>query len=155
MTTPAGWTLATSSGDTAIFYRQDAPALSGPSTFSVSAKANWVLSVSEWSGIATSGPLDRTAWASSANQKGTMATSGSTGVTSQPVELVIGGIRGAAKLAESAPTHGFVQLDQRIAGGITLGVFDLVTVAAGTQSTSVTLSIPANWRGAIASFRGA
>ena len=155
VTPPAGWTLAASFGDTAIYYQQNAPSVSGASTFSLSAKENWVISVSEWSGIAASSALDQTANATSGSTKGTTAASGTTLVTSQPVELAVGGIRALAKLAESGPTGGFAQLDQLTAGGNTLGAYGLVTGATGAFSTSLRLSVPANWRGVIATFRGA
>jgi phosphatidylinositol-3-phosphatase len=155
VTPPAGWTLAVSSGATAIYYRQNAPSASGPSTFAFSATANWVLSTSEWSGMATSGALDKTAHATGGSTNGTTASSGTTAATSKLVELAIGGIRALANITESAPTAGFAQLDQRSAGANTLGAYDLVTSAAGAQSTSSTLSPSAKWRGVIATFRGA
>lgn len=155
VTPPAGWAPAVSSGTTAVYYRQNAPSVSGTSTFSFSATANWVLSVSEWSGIATTGALDKTAHASGGSTTGTTASSGTSAATSKPVEVAVAGIRALAKITESAPTHGFSSLDQRSAGANTLGVFDLVTSVAGAQSTSVTLSPAAKWRGVIATFRGA
>ena len=156
VTPPPGWALAVSSGGTAIYYRQNGPAVSGSSTFSLSAKANWVLSVSEWSGITTSGSLDRTAHASSGQTSGTNASSGTTSVTAQPVELAIAGIKALASVTESGPTNGFAQLDERSAGtNDTLGAYGFVSIAAGTESTSVALSVHAKWRGTIATFRGA
>ena len=93
--------------------------------------------------------------ASGGSTTGTTASSGTSAATSKPVEVAVAGIRALAKVTESAPTHGFSSLDQRSAGANTLGVFDLVTSAAGAQSTSVTLSPAAKWRGVIATFSGA
>jgi Phosphoesterase family/IPT/TIG domain len=156
VTPPAGWSLAVSSGSTAVYYRQNAPASSGPVTFTMSAKVSWVLSISEWSGIATSGALDRTAHATSGSGTATSGASGTTTAIANPVELVVAGIRAVGVVAESSPTNGFAQLDQQVAGTNTaLGAFDRVTTTAGTQSTSVTLSPAAEWRGAIATFRSA
>jgi hypothetical protein len=155
VTPPTGWIPAVSFGGTATYYRENAPAVSGSSMFALSVKANWVLCVSEWSGIATSGSLDRTAHATSGTTNGTTASSGTTLATSQPIELAIVGIKALASLAQSGPTNAFAQLDQRIATNNTLGVYDLVSTVAGIQSMSVSLSIPAKWRGAIATFRGA
>ena len=53
----------------------------GSSTFSISATANWVLSLSEWSGMAASGALDRTAHASGGATAATTASSGTTATT--------------------------------------------------------------------------
>ncbi len=156
VTPPAGWALAVSSGGTAIYYRQNAPSTYGASTFSLSAKANWVLSISEWKGVATAGALDKTAHATGGQTNGTTASSGTTAVTAQPVELAVAGIRALASVTESGPTNGSAQLDQRIAGtNDALGVYYLVTISSGVRSTSVALSAPAQWRGAIATFRGA
>jgi hypothetical protein len=154
VTPPAGWNLAVSSGATAIYFRQNAPSVSGASTFSLSVKGTWVLSLSEWRGMATSGSLDKTANASGGSMAGTIASSGTTAATSKPVELAIGGIRALAKVTESAPTRGFASLDQRSAGANTLGAYDFITTAAGAQSTSVSLSASSKWRGVIATFRG-
>ena len=156
VTPPSGWVLAISFGGTATYYRENAPAASGSSTFALSVKANWVLSVSEWSGIAILGSLDRTAHATSGTMNGMMASSGTTSVTSQPAELAIVGIKALASLTQSGPTNGFVQLDQRSAGANdTLGTYGLVSTAVGMQSTSISLSASAKWRGSIATFRGA
>jgi len=155
VTPPAGWALAVVAGGTAIYYRQNAPSVSGATTFSLSSNVNWVLSVSEWSGMAVSGAFDKKAHAASSTI-GSSASSGTTAVTSQPVELAVAGLRALANVTESGPTNGFTQLDQRAAGAKdTLGVYDLVTAAAAARSTSVTLSVAANWRGVIATFRGA
>lgn len=155
-TTPAGWSLAISAGATAIYYRENAPATSGAVTFSLSAKANWVLSLSEWSGVVTSGAFDTKAHKSSGAATGVTASSGTTPLTAQPVELVIAGIKAVANVGESAPTNGFTQLDQLVAStNNALGVYEVVTTAPAKLSTSVTLSAPAKWRGVVATFRGA
>ena len=156
VTPPAGWALAVTFGGTAIYYRQNAPAVSGSTSFSLSVKANWVLSVSEWSGIATSGAFDKNAHATSGQTSATTASSGTTPVISQPVELAIAGIKAMASVTESGPTNGFTQLDQRIAGtNDTFGAYDSMSTTAATESTSVALSVNAKWRGVIATFRGA
>jgi phosphatidylinositol-3-phosphatase len=154
-TPPPGWSVAVSSAGTAIYYQQNAPPVSGLVTFSFSAKVSWVLSLSEWSGVATSGALNQTAHATSGLTSGTTASSGTTKVTAQPVELALAAVRAVASVTESAPTHGFALLDLGVATNDTMGVYELVTTAAGTQSTSVSLSAPAKWRGVIATFRGA
>ena len=154
VTTPAGWSLAVSSGGTAVYYRQNGPVVSGAMTFSLSAKASWVVSLSEWSGIATSGALDKTAHKAGTVSGPLTASSGTTATTVQPVELAIAGVRAQVSLTESAPTNGFTQLDQQNAGtNDTLGIYGFVSSAAGKLSTSVTLSAHANWHGAIATFR--
>jgi phosphatidylinositol-3-phosphatase len=156
VTPPAGWVLAVSSGGTAIYYRQNAPVVSGAISFSMSVKANWVLSVSEWSGIATSAAFDKKAQATSGQTSGTTASSGTTPVTAMPVELAIAGIKAMANVTESGPTDGFAQVDQRTAGtNDTFGAFDFVSTTAASRSTSVALSAPSKWRGVIATFRGA
>jgi hypothetical protein len=157
LTAPAGWTLAVSAGATAIYYRENAPPVSGSLTFSLSVKGNSVLSLSEWSGVVTSGALDRTAHSSSGVTSNTTAASGTTAVTSQPIEVSIAGIKAVANVSESGATNGFALLDQRsVAPNVTLGIFDFVsTAAAATRSTSIALSANAKWRGVIATFRGA
>lgn len=156
VTPPAGWALAVSIGGAAIYYRENAPSVSGSTSFSLSSPANWVLSVSEWSGFATSGAFDKKAHASGGQTTATTATSGTTKVIAQPIELVIAGIKAMGSLTESGPTNGFTQLDQQIAGkNVTFGAYDYISTSASIQSTSVALSIPAKWRGVIATFRGA
>jgi phosphatidylinositol-3-phosphatase len=156
ITPPSGWSLAVSAGTAAIYYRQNAPATSGNVTFTFSANANWVLAISEWSGVKTTGAYDKSAHASSGTATGGTASSGTTAVTSQPVELVIAGIKAVANVTESSPTNGFALLDQAVGGANdTLGTLSLVTSTAAKRSTSVSLSTHAKWRGVIATFRGA
>jgi acid phosphatase len=156
ITAPSGWSLAISAGTAAIYYRQNGPAVSGSVTFGLSTKANWVLSVSEWSGVAASGALDKKAHASSGTALGAVAASGTTATTAQPVELSIAAIKAVLNVTETAPTNGFVAIDQLPAGSNdTLGAFSFVTSVAAKQSTSVTLTPHAKWRGVIATFRGA
>jgi phosphatidylinositol-3-phosphatase len=154
VTPPSGWALAISSGNGAIYYRQNAPPTSGASTFSFSVKADWVVSVSEWSGYATSGALDTTAHATSGQATGTIASTGTTKVTAQPIELVIAVVRAAPTVSESAPTNGFTPLDQLNAGtNNAMGTYYLASTSRAARSMAVTLSAQSRWRGVIATFR--
>jgi hypothetical protein len=154
-TTPSGWTRAVSSGSVAVFYRQNAPATSGSVSIPFSASVNWVLSLSEWSGVATSGALDKIAKATSDTAIGTTATTGTTAATAQPVEVAVGAIRAVGTVAQSAPTNGFTLLNFGAAPNDSFGVYRLVTTAIGPQWTSVTLSSAVKWRGVLVTFRGA
>jgi len=156
VTPPVGWALAVVSGHTAIYYRENAPAVSGPSTFSLSMNGNWVLAVSEWSGVSASGSLDGHAHKAGTLTGGTTAFSGTAPTATQPIELAIAAIRTQSTVTGSAPTQGFVQRDQLgAATNNTLGVYDYVCTVAAKRSTSVTLSAPASWHGLIATFRAA
>jgi len=154
-TTPPGWSRAISTGNIVVYYRENAPTTTGPVSIPFSGSATWVVSLSEWTGVAAAGALDRTASAGSASNTGTTALSGTTAVTSQPVELAIAGFRGAGTATQSPATNGFALLDFGNPAKDTFGTNFLVTTTAGARSTSVTLSAPLRWRGVIVTFRGA
>lgn len=154
-TPPAGWTLARKAGGTAIYFRQGAPSQSTPVTFGGSGLGTWVLDIMEWNGIATTAALDKRASASSGSVTGFTAQSGTTALTSQPIEIAIAAISAQAATTQSNPTAGFSQVAVGTAGVNTTGAYAKVLTATGAQAVSVTLGSAARWRGVIATFRAA
>jgi len=155
ITAPAGWVLAKRVGGALIYFSQNATSQSGSVTFTLSGTADWVVEVMDWSGMATSGTLDRTASNTSGTATGTTADSGTTLPTSSANEVAIAAIRSLAPLTQSGPTNGFVQLEAASQGKAnTTGTYDKVLSSIGTQDVSVTLSKAAKWRGVVATFRG-
>ena len=150
---PPGWTLAVKKAGVGIFSVQNAPAEGGQIGFTGTSLGGWVLEVMEWSGASPSGSFDRSAVATSGSVASSLASSGTTATTSQPVEIAIGAIRTLAKTTMSSPTNGFSQVDTALQSSNRLGVFSKVSAVAEPEGVSVTLSPAARWRGVIATFR--
>ncbi len=156
LTPPAGWKLAVAQSGTAIYYREGAPSGSGSVAFSLSSSASWVMGLSEWSGVAASGSLDRTAHNTSKTVLGTTADSGTTLPTAQGSEVALASLRALAAVTQSGPTNGFTPLDAGAQGtGNSMASYFSVLTVAGPQDVSATLSASAKWRGVMATFRGA
>ena len=152
---PSGWTTARMAGKTAIYYSPNAPSQSGSVTFGGLGLGNWVLDIMEWDGASTTGVLDKTASSTSGSTEGTTASSGTTATTSSPNELAVATIHALKAVSQTDPTNGYQQLVVGAQGTITTGTYAKVLSASGAEGMSVALSIPARWRGAIATFRSA
>ena len=154
VTPPSGWRLASQGGtNVAIFYQAGAPAQTGSGSFTLSVSGNWVLGLTEWSNVASSAPLDAIGSNTSKALTGTIADSGPTLPTSQPIEVAIAALFANGTVTESAPTNGFALTDIGQAKADTTGQYTTILSATGPQQVSATLSAAVKWRGAIATFR--
>jgi len=111
------------------------------------------LNISDWSGVAATTPVDRTAFATSGSLAQTVASSGTTATTSAAGEIALGAIKGLRNVAFTSPTNGFSTLDVGHQATITLGVFYEVAGPPAPETVSATMSAAAKWRGSIVTFR--
>ncbi|PIR73959.1 MAG: hypothetical protein COU35_04865 [Candidatus Magasanikbacteria bacterium CG10_big_fil_rev_8_21_14_0_10_47_10] len=158
-----GWILATRSNNgtnisTAIYYIANAPAQSGASTWGVTPTNRATVTLAEYSGVATSAPLDVIATATGNSATG---SSGTTAITSQANALAIAGISATSgNRTFSAQTNSFTEVSEVVSTGSTQGtrnstVFEeKILSSTGTQGVSATISASGNWAGVIAVFKG-
>lgn len=150
----AGWNLAAKTAKTAIFYTENAASESGPVTFSLSSSGAWVMELMEWSGVAQTGALDQVATNTSGTVATTTADSGTTAVTSVSNEVAVSVLHALKDVTQSNPTNGFSQIDSAMEGTVnSTASYAKVLGATGSQQVAATLSAPAKWRGAIATFK--
>lgn len=164
ITPPAGWLLATRSNNgtnvaTAIYYRENAPAISGAISWTFSSTQNATLTLAEYTGITISSALDVTA-TSTGNSSG--GNTGTTATTSQTYEVAIGAISAVnSATTYSGQTNSFVEVSEANSTGGAAGsrnatVFEeKILSTTGTQTVSATLSATRQWAGAIATFKAA
>jgi hypothetical protein len=150
---PPGWTVAVKRSGVGIFYAENAAAQGGQIGFTGTSLGGWALDVMEWSGGSSSGSFDRSASATSGSVASTVASSGTTATTSQPVEIAVGAIRTLSKATMASPSNGFGQVDTALQSSNRLGVFSKVSATAEPEGLSVALSVAVRWRGVIATFR--
>lgn len=172
ITPPAGWTLAVSGtcdlGNgggrirLSIYYIENAASQSGTSSWTSSggymSGARAALSLLEYSGIVTSSSLDKTATGAAATNGGgfpytndTVATTGTTGATSQNSELCICGIMATPTL--SSITGSFTVQETQL--GSNYIAADRIVSATGTYVATMTLNTAGCFAGAMATFKGA
>lgn len=156
LTPPAGWTLAvkhTNVTGVAIYYKANASSESGSVSVTVSNSPRALdMALLEYSGIATSSPLDKTATNSGG---GTVIHSGSTAVTTQASELCIAGLADTAAETMSSPSNSFSIVGQQSAtSGDQMGTLEQIVSSIGAFNTSVLTSTSNPNFGAIATFKG-
>lgn len=121
---------------------------------------NGVVDICEYSGLLTSGFLDKTA-VDNTGSNGTNTITGTTVQTTQANELCIGGVTaqgGTNDITHSAPTNGFTLLDGvgTGAGKVSLAFLEKIVTVVGTYGSGTTLFPPPDfWMGCIATFKGA
>ncbi|MBN9522501.1 hypothetical protein J0H58_28930 [bacterium] len=100
----------------------------------------------EWSGLAPSGPLDKTATGTNTS---TAVSTGSTGTLSQADELVTCGVGTAGTSVTYTPGVGWTQT------AATTGLFNQYKVVAGTAAVSgdATASPSITWNAALATYK--
>ena len=158
-TTPAGWSVAIDESANApgqvIFYR--IAGLTEPSTVTVNGYGTATrlgLHVYEYRGIAYGAPLDQTA---SSTGSGTALSTGTTGTTGQPVELVLAAFVIDAAGSLGGWTNGFTERrDFANAGGAPQAGYagaDLVVSDVGGYGTDATATVAGNWRGQVVTFK--
>lgn len=113
-----------------------------------------VINVCEYSGLASSGTLDKTA---SSSGSGTTTDTGTTATTTHANELWIGGTHSQSwGIVQSSPTNGFTLLDgdyESYWSG-SQAYLEKIVSSTGTANTGTTTgSYP--WVGAIATFKAA
>ncbi len=150
---PAGWGTAVKKNGLGIFYEENAPAMNGSIAFTGSSLGAWALDLIEWSGATSTGSFDRSAVASSGAATSTLASSGTTAATSQPMEIAVGAIRTLSKATMGSPSNGFALVDSALQSSNRLGVFSKIPTVVEPEGVSVPLSAAVKWRGAIATFR--
>jgi len=110
-----------------------------------------IADVCEYSGIATSSYLDKTAVAASS---GTSTSTGTTATTSQASELWIGGITVEDNSAQTSPTNGFTLLDGAVYQQMSVAYLEKIVSATGTANSGTTISSSQRYAGCIATFKG-
>lgn len=165
VTAPSGWStavgpVAAASGDNVlyIFYKENAASQSSTGNFTSSlsaGRADMQAIVAEYSGVATSSSLDKTA--SNSGLSATALDTGTTATTTQADELLIGGYGDSQGTSTfSSPTNSFSIYNQNNQGITDACLVDRIVSATGAYTTAITLSSAAPaWGGAIATFKQA
>ena len=156
------WTRQTSQTDTSGNDARDVEIWlgtvgSGASTsISISlsgAPAAAVADVCEYSGIAASSSLDKTA---GTYGQSTSTNTGTTSTTAQNSELWIGGIIVEGNNAQTTPTNGFTVRDGAVYNSaMSLAYLEKIVSATGTANSGTTISTSQYWTGCIATFKAA
>ena len=108
-----------------------------------------VADVCEYSGLLTSGFLDKNAtWTSNSNQ---YPDTGTTGTTAQADELWVGGI--CARYAQATPTDGFTLLDGALSTYMSNAYLEKIVSATGAAHSSTDQTTSAACAGCIATFK--
>jgi hypothetical protein len=152
---PAGWTRAVSifqstNGWAEIWYRPNNPGGITSATFTIPSAASVEAEMSEWSGVATSSPVDTTSTVTatgttSATVSATNSASGDLGITGFTVKNGV-----TTFTAGSGWTHLFTDTSiKESVGDYKLGL------ASGSVSETETANSSNSWAGAIATFKSA
>ena len=108
-----------------------------------------VADVCEWSGIATSGFLDKTATNAGA---GYTADTGTTDTTTKANELWVGGINDQSGDL-TTPTNGFTLLDGLTQTWLVIAYLYKIVSATGTANSGASTVASNSWVGCIATFK--
>ena len=121
-------------------------------TFTMSGSERWIARVSEWSGVATTSPLN--AQNATAGAFGTSTTASVTAVGSGSLVIATSGWNWSSTTS-AGPTNSFTTIGTNIHNGTVqrslIGAYK-VGVAAGAQSTGWTISGDVDWGAVAASF---
>jgi hypothetical protein len=160
-TPPAGWSLAVTSEwsnvKLAIYYRPNNPGARTSETFTCSpGYHDMTLYILEYAGIAATNPLDKTALTGGATNNGYVQT-GFTANTTQAKELVITGLTTYTQTDfTTTPADGYTEIyDQYMLYHLTTAMYEKITTAIGSYGHGATVGVPAEWVGAVATFKGA
>lgn len=109
-----------------------------------------VADVCEYSGVATTSFLDKTAVNTDSTQ---YPDTGTTGTTTQATELWIGGCMSVANATQSSPRNGFALLDGAVYSTyMSLAYLEKIVSSTGTANSGTTTGIQ-RWAGCIATFK--
>ncbi len=160
-TAPAGWSHAVTSEwsnvKVAIYYRPNNPGARTSETFTCSpGYHDMTLYILEYSGIAATNPLDKTGFAGDATNNGYVQT-GFTPNTSQAKELVITALTTYTQTEfTTTPADGYTEVyDKFMLYHLTTAMYEKITSAIGSYGHGATVGVPAEWVGAVATFKGA
>jgi predicted esterase len=120
-------------------------------TITLSGNSYSCADVCEYSGIATSNFLDKTATAKGTT---TATNTGTTATTTQADELLIGCIM-AASVAQSSPTNSFTLLDGASTGYLSNAYLERIVSSTGAYSSGTTATNNDGWSSCIATFKAA
>jgi hypothetical protein len=110
-----------------------------------------VADICEYSGVATSSFLDKTATNSGHNAA---TNTGTTDTTTQANELWIGGTA-AATYTQSTPTNDFTLLDGAVYSFVSCAYLEKIVSSTGAANSGTTMSTAYDWVGCIATFKAA
>jgi hypothetical protein len=156
-TPPAGWLLATSSQGNnihaAIYYYPNCPGGRTAETFAVARFPDLTLQLLEYSGIALSSPLDKTAYGGADTNSGTVQT-GTTANTVQSKELIITALCTMTQTDFTSPTNSFVKVSAlNVLWDLTTATFERIVSVPGTYGHSADVGGQTQWVGVVATFR--
>ncbi len=157
VTGPSGYTMATSqdraSNSVSIWYKVAGAAESATITFTTAAGANGRIEAIEFSGNATSSPLDKINGATTASMVTSIQT-GSTGTLSQADEVAVtGSLQGGANGGTEAIDSSFTALDTASFNNIIAGYRIVAATTALNPTHSWVSSLDA--AAVIATFKAA
>ncbi|PYQ31948.1 MAG: hypothetical protein DMF56_02285 [Acidobacteria bacterium] len=160
-TAPAGWSHAVTSEwnnvKVAIYYRPNNPGARTSETFTCSpGYHDMTLYILEYAGIAATNPLDKTALNGAATNNGYVQT-GFTANTTQAKELVITALTTYTQTEfTTTPADGYTEVyDQYMLYHLTTAMYEKITTAIGSYGHGATVGVPAEYVGAVATFKGA
>ncbi|HEV7921345.1 MAG TPA: hypothetical protein VGR02_11210, partial [Thermoanaerobaculia bacterium] len=158
---PAGWQLAVTyewnNVKSSIYYIPNNAGSRTSETFNVQAGFhNMTLVLAEYSGVALTNPLDKTAFDGDNVNSGTIST-GTTQTTVQPKELVITALSVPVGTDFSNPSNGFTEIDDHsVLSYLTAAVHERITTTAGVFGHSATVGTSGTqWVGMVATFKSA
>lgn len=164
ITPPAGWTEAVTQAcdsvsgvdrRTSIYYKANAASESGAKTWTCTTHtgvASLGVVMAEFSGIATSSPLDQSTGTADTSTTATTCSTGTTGSTTQADELAVAAYQGGSTLG--SPSNSFAIQDQT-AGANFIALATKTLSATGTVTTSATYSTGSSNAGCVATFKAA
>ena len=155
------WVKATSTGTTAngdaeVWYGLDSSGTSGSTAITVTLNHSTnvqIANVSEWSGVATTGALDKT---NNANNTTASISAGSVTPTVSGELIISDAYLLNGNATQPTPTNGFTSLTQMPGGGGNYRGYAAYLVDGSTSSTSTTWTEPGgaggSWAAAVATF---
>jgi hypothetical protein len=156
--TPGGWSAAMNQRGApgqAIFYKVAGGSESNTVTVTVSSGTQLGLQIYEYSGVATTSPLDQTASSTGSSNSPSSGSVTTTGAN----DLLIAGVVIQANTSFSNWTNSFnEESDFNNTGGSPKRSYagaDRIVTATGTNSTTATTTVLGAWRGQIVSFKAA
>jgi len=155
--TMTGWTSAVRSNyvnrRVQIFYKENASSESGSVTASFGASTYGGIFIFEYSGVALTSALDKTATADGTTNP---ASSGTTAATTQDDEVCLTGILVLDSGTFSSPTNSFTLDAQVTPGSRTAAACRRIVTSSGTYGHNLTYSaVNKSFLGAIATFKAA
>ncbi len=150
------WTLAVTGNvsgqiNTDIYYTQNASSQSGSHTWTLTSSQHVTLILIEYSGVALSSALDKTA-----NSHGNVnpVSTGNTTTTTQATELAVGAMAIKNNSTFTLVSGGFSKIGSEVISGTNTSsvALEKFLSATGTTSQTANASTAANWGGAVATF---